>query len=134
MSYIYKNETGRPVNFAGYQFDVGQELKSDIKISRFDEAISNKFLSLRESDKPAPAAPTNTDEEAKKAAEAEAARKAEETRIAEEAKLAEEIRLAEEAKKAEEARIAQEAAEAQRVADEEAKKAAEAANKKNNKN
>jgi len=50
MAYIYKNEVGRAVNIGGYQFAVGQELSSDIKISGFNEAVSNGFLSLKEGD------------------------------------------------------------------------------------
>ena len=47
MKYIYKNETDRSINIGGYQFNKGGELSSDIVIERFNEAVSNKFLSLR---------------------------------------------------------------------------------------
>ena len=116
-NYVYKNEVGRPVNIAGYQFDTDQELPSNVIIERFKEAVNNKFLSLRELEKPAPLVSVdNTAEEARLKEEAEAVRKAEEAkkaeeeRLAEEARKAEELRLEEEAKKkAEEARLKEEA-------------------------
>jgi len=118
MKYVYKNEVGRPINIAGYQFDANGELPSNIPIDRFNEAVSNGFLSVKEIKEDVSVAEpkTGTDEEAKKTAEEEAARKAEEERLAAEAAAA---------KKAEEDRIAAEAAEAKRIADEEAKKTAE---------
>jgi len=47
MSYVYKNESDRPINIGGYQFAKGQELPSSIKINGFNEAVSNGFLSLK---------------------------------------------------------------------------------------
>jgi hypothetical protein len=48
MVYRYKNEAGRPINLGGYQFAAGQELKSNIIMNRFKEAVSEGILSLRE--------------------------------------------------------------------------------------
>ena len=140
MTYIYKNEAGRPINIGGYQFQKDGELPSNIIIDRFKEAVSNGFLRLREikdEDKLKNPPVLTPEEEARKAAEAEVARKAEESRLAteaEQARLAEEAAKAEEARKAEEAtkqaeeaRLAEEAkkAEETRIAEEEARKAAE---------
>jgi len=47
-SWIYKNETGFPLNVAGYHFGVAQELRSCIVINRFTEAVDKRLLSLRE--------------------------------------------------------------------------------------
>lgn len=44
--YIYKNETGHPVNICGFQFAAGQTLKSNIVLERFKEAVSSKILSI----------------------------------------------------------------------------------------
>jgi len=75
-NYVYKNEVGRPVNIAGYQFDTDQELPSNVIIERFKEAVNNKFLSLRELEKPAPLVPVdNTAEETRLKEEAEATKK-----------------------------------------------------------
>jgi hypothetical protein len=46
--YVYKNVNNRPVNIGGYQFEEGQELESDVRISGFNEAVSNGFLELTE--------------------------------------------------------------------------------------
>jgi hypothetical protein len=46
--YIYKNKNTRPVNIGGYQFAENQELKSDILLSGFNEAVCNRFLELTE--------------------------------------------------------------------------------------
>ena len=92
MRYVYKNQTGRSININGYQFGIGQELRSNIIIERFNEAVTKKFLSLKDSCKPVLADKVK-DNLAEKDAQKEAVRKAEEARLAEEAKKAEEERL-----------------------------------------
>jgi hypothetical protein len=130
---------GRPINIGGYQFQKNGELPSDIVIERFNEAVSNGFLSLwevkdGESSKASPVT-VDLEEEARKAAAVEAARKAEEDRLtaeAEQARLVEKARLAEEARLAAEAKQAEAAkkSEEERIlAEEEARKMAEAEKK-----
>jgi hypothetical protein len=48
--YVYRNIHNRTINIGGYRFEEGQELKSNIKINGFNEAVSNGFLELIEQD------------------------------------------------------------------------------------
>jgi len=51
MPYVYKNESDHSVNIAGYQFEAGQELFSNIAIERFSEAVEEGLLSLNSGSK-----------------------------------------------------------------------------------
>jgi hypothetical protein len=117
--YVYRNESGRPINIGGYQFQKDGEIASNIIIERFKEAVSNDFLSLKEvkaSEKLKAPLVANP--------EVEAARKTEEARLAEEAKRAE--RAERKAQKAADAEALKKAEEEAHIAEETVQKAVEA--------
>jgi hypothetical protein len=134
MRYVYKNESGGPINIGGYQFAMaGSELSSNIIINWFNEAVSNGFLSLRElkDGELVKESVNDPDKETREVPKVEFDREADaggvpgKAREDEETPLAEEDRLTGEASKAGEAGL---------VADEGTRKVQEAETVKKSKN